>query len=113
MWEFRSTDGSLDQLPQLADELVRLRVDVILASASSAAMAAKRETTSVPIFDHLVQGIAFTGLYKAQLTNASFRNPDQTLAERCCMQAVADGQTCASALVFARSNSLSGNEQVM
>lgn len=47
--DFRFTDGSLDQLPQLAEELVRAKVDVILASASSAAMAAKRATTSVPI----------------------------------------------------------------
>ena len=40
VWEFRSTDGSLDQLPRLAEELVRLKVDVILARASSGAMAA-------------------------------------------------------------------------
>src|SRR5262245_38612057 len=33
VWEFRSTDGSLDQLPQLAEELVRLRVDLIVARA--------------------------------------------------------------------------------
>ncbi|HEV8532486.1 MAG TPA: ABC transporter substrate-binding protein [Methylomirabilota bacterium] len=45
--EFRY--GSLDQLPQLAEDLVRLKVDVILAGASSAAVAAKRVTTSVPI----------------------------------------------------------------
>src|SRR6266852_7459981 len=49
VWEFRSTDGSLDQLPQFAEELVRLKVDVILARASSGAMAAKRATTSIPI----------------------------------------------------------------
>ena len=48
-WEFRSTDGSLDQLPQLAEELVRLKVDLILARASSGAMAAKKATTSIPI----------------------------------------------------------------
>ena len=45
--EFRF--GSLDQLPQLAEELVRLKVDVIVASAGSAALAAKKATTSVPI----------------------------------------------------------------
>jgi putative tryptophan/tyrosine transport system substrate-binding protein len=45
--EFRI--GTLDQLPQFADELVRSRVDVILASASSAAIAAKKATTTVPI----------------------------------------------------------------
>jgi putative ABC transport system substrate-binding protein len=49
VWEFRSTDGSLDQLPQFAEELVRLKVDVIVAHASSGAMAAKRATTSIPI----------------------------------------------------------------
>jgi putative ABC transport system substrate-binding protein len=41
--------GTLDQLPQFADELVRLKVDVILASASSAGIAAKKATTTVPI----------------------------------------------------------------
>jgi putative ABC transport system substrate-binding protein len=49
VWEFRSTDGSLDPLPRLAEELVRLKVDVILARASSGAIAAKRATTSIPI----------------------------------------------------------------
>jgi ABC-type uncharacterized transport system substrate-binding protein len=48
-WEFRSTDGSLDQLPQFAEDLVRLKVDLILARASSGAMAAKKATTSIPI----------------------------------------------------------------
>jgi ABC-type uncharacterized transport system substrate-binding protein len=45
--EFRI--GSLDQLPQLAEELVRLKVDVIVASPGSAALAAKNTTTVVPI----------------------------------------------------------------
>jgi putative ABC transport system substrate-binding protein len=47
--EFRLTDGSLDQLPRLAEELVRLKVDVILASAAPSALAAMKATTSVPI----------------------------------------------------------------
>lgn len=45
--EFRI--GTLDQLPRLADELVRAKVDVIVASASSAGIAAKKATTTVPI----------------------------------------------------------------
>jgi putative ABC transport system substrate-binding protein len=49
VWEFRSTDGSLDRLPQLAEDLVRSKVDIILARASSGAMAAKRATTSIPV----------------------------------------------------------------
>jgi putative ABC transport system substrate-binding protein len=45
--EFRI--GPLDQLPQLAEDLVRSKVDVIVASASSAGIAAKKATTSIPI----------------------------------------------------------------
>lgn len=41
--------GSTEVLEQLADELVRMKVDVIVASASSAAVAAKRSTASLPI----------------------------------------------------------------
>src|SRR5262245_403828 len=47
--EVRATDGSVDQLPGLAEELIRLRVDVVVASAAPAAMAAKRTTVSVPV----------------------------------------------------------------
>ena len=46
---FRFTDGSLEPLPQLAEELVRLKVDVIVASAGPPALAAKKATASVPI----------------------------------------------------------------
>jgi len=47
--ELRATDGSVDQLPGLAEELMRSRVDVVLASAAPAAMAVKRTTVSVPV----------------------------------------------------------------
>jgi putative ABC transport system substrate-binding protein len=49
VWETRSTDGGLEQLPRFAEELVRLKVDLILARASSGAMAAKKATRSIPI----------------------------------------------------------------
>jgi len=60
--EFRCTDGSLDQLPQFAEELVRSKVDVIVASSSPAAVPAKKATASVPIvfvnvFDPLAIGL--------------------------------------------------------
>jgi len=45
--EFRI--GPLEQLPKLAEDLVRSKVDVIVASASSAGMAAKKATASIPI----------------------------------------------------------------
>ena len=47
--KFMLTDDSIDQLPQLVEELLRLKVDVILASAAQPALAAKKATTSVPI----------------------------------------------------------------
>jgi putative ABC transport system substrate-binding protein len=47
--EYRFTDGSIDQLARLAEELVRSKVDVIVTSAAPAALAAKKATTSVPI----------------------------------------------------------------
>jgi ABC-type uncharacterized transport system substrate-binding protein len=47
--ELRATDGSVDQLPRLAEELVHSRVDVVVASAAFAALAVKRTTVSVPV----------------------------------------------------------------
>ena len=62
VWELRFTDGSLDRLADLAGELVRLKVDVILARASSGALAAKRATTSIPIVFLAVYGPVEVGL---------------------------------------------------
>ena len=47
--EWRFADGNYERLPGLAAELVRLKVDVILAAAAPAASAAKQATTTLPI----------------------------------------------------------------
>jgi putative ABC transport system substrate-binding protein len=48
-FEFRSADGNADRLPELAAELVRLPVDVIVATFTPCALAAKQATTTIPI----------------------------------------------------------------
>jgi len=47
--EFRWADGEYDRLPALAAELVRRQVAVIFAGALPSAIAAKRETPTIPI----------------------------------------------------------------
>lgn len=47
--EHRSADGRFDRLPDLAAELVRLKVDVIVAVVTQASLAAKNATKTVPI----------------------------------------------------------------
>jgi putative ABC transport system substrate-binding protein len=47
--EFRSAEGRVDRLPDLAAELVRPKVNVIFASATGAALAAKNATPKIPI----------------------------------------------------------------
>ena len=47
--EQRSAEGRFDRLPALAAELVRLRVDVIVAVVTQASLAAKNATMTIPI----------------------------------------------------------------
>jgi putative tryptophan/tyrosine transport system substrate-binding protein len=46
---FRYAEGKLDRLPELAVELVRLKVDVIVSPGIQPSQAAKRATTTIPI----------------------------------------------------------------
>jgi putative ABC transport system substrate-binding protein len=47
--DYRLAEGRLERLPDLAAELVRLKVDVIVAVPTPAAAAAKRATDTIPI----------------------------------------------------------------
>src|SRR5262245_66370671 len=48
-FEFRSADGKPDRLRGLADELVGLKVDIIVASLTPAITAARQATAEIPI----------------------------------------------------------------
>jgi putative ABC transport system substrate-binding protein len=80
--ELRNAEGKSDQLAALAAELVRLRVDLILALNTPAAMAAKRATASIPIVivrvadpvrSRLVSSLAHPG---GNVTGLSFNNSE-------------------------------------
>ena len=49
IFEYRSADNKLDRLPPLAEELVRLKVDVILTRGTPEAVALKNATKTIPI----------------------------------------------------------------
>jgi putative tryptophan/tyrosine transport system substrate-binding protein len=53
--EFRTTEGKSESLPELAAELVRLKVDVIVADTAGEVTAAKNATATIPI---VMRGVA-------------------------------------------------------
>ena len=59
--EYRYADGKLDRLPELAAELVSLKVDLIVTSGP-ASQAAKNATKTIPIVFASVQDPVATGL---------------------------------------------------
>jgi putative tryptophan/tyrosine transport system substrate-binding protein len=80
--EARNAGGRNDRLPTLADELVRLPVDVILAVNTPAAQAAKNATATIPIVMTRVADPIKSGLVPslanpgANLTDLSFSAAD-------------------------------------
>ena len=61
-FEFRWAEGKLGRLAQLATELVGLKVDVITALSTPAALAAQKATTTIPIVFSAVGDPVGTGL---------------------------------------------------
>lgn len=47
--EYRFAEGQFDRLPQLAGDLLRMNVDLIVASPTPAALAARNATNAIPI----------------------------------------------------------------
>ena len=61
-YQFRSDMGQASQLPALAEELVRLQVDLIVVWFTPAALAARQATHQIPIVMALVGNPVETGL---------------------------------------------------
>jgi ABC-type uncharacterized transport system substrate-binding protein len=80
--ESRYNYGKLDRFPALAAELVALRVDVIVAPTTPAAVAAKRATRSIPIVFTSASDPVTTGLVASlarpggNVTGLSFLTPE-------------------------------------
>ena len=64
--EFRNAEGQLDRLPDLAADLVRLNVNVIVTATEPATRAAKEATAAIPI---LIVGINFDPVALKFVTN--------------------------------------------
>jgi ABC-type uncharacterized transport system substrate-binding protein len=60
--EYRFAEGKLERLPELASDLVRLKVDLIVVSGTPGALAAKNATTTIPIVMTTVGDPVRTGL---------------------------------------------------
>ncbi len=60
--EFRSQEGRAERLPQLAADLIRSKVDAILAAGDSPARAARDATKEIPIVFMLVDDAIEAGL---------------------------------------------------
>src|SRR5262249_12245906 len=76
--ECRWADGKYEQLPALLDDLIRLKVDVIVTHGTPGVLAAKKATTTIPIVcavvgDALASGVVRPG---GNVTGLTVFNPE-------------------------------------
>ena len=82
--EYRYADGRPERLAALADELVRLKVDIIVTETTPAALAAQRATSAIPIVMTIVADpvasrlVASLGRPGGNITGMSLQLPDLT-----------------------------------
>jgi putative ABC transport system substrate-binding protein len=60
--EYRSGEGRIERFPELAAEMVRLKVDVIVTRGTPAALAAKNATATIPIVMAAIGEAVGTGM---------------------------------------------------
>jgi putative ABC transport system substrate-binding protein len=80
--EYRWAQGRYERLPELAAELVRSKVDLIVTHATPGSLAAKRATTTIPIVMALIGDPVAVGIVTSvarpggNITGQSFFNPE-------------------------------------
>jgi putative tryptophan/tyrosine transport system substrate-binding protein len=85
--EYRFAEGQFHRLPDLAAELVELKVDVIVAVVTQASLAAKHVTKTIPIVMVAVSGPLGSGLV------ASLARPDANITGTSAMVAEVVGKS--------------------
>ena len=63
---YRYADGYAERLPALAEDLVRLKPNIILAAATGQAVAAKNATATIPIVTRALAETAHLGLVASE-----------------------------------------------
>jgi len=82
--EYRDAEGKPDRLPNLASDLVRLKVDCIVVVGGEATLAAKNATTLIPIIMVTASDPVGTGLVASlarpggNITGTSFFGPESS-----------------------------------
>ena len=85
--EERFGEGSFGHLHSLADELVRLRPDVVVVGASVAALAVKKSTSSIPIV-----GVDLTDPVSVGLAASETRSGTNVTGTLICVQGLTEKQ---------------------
>ena len=108
--EYRFAEGKFDRLPDLAVDLVRLNVDVIVTGVNPAIVAAKQATSTIPIVmtfgndpigSRLVASLANPG---GNLTGLSIDTGDEFLGKRLELMKETAGKLSRLAVLFNSAN---------
>ena len=75
--DYRSADGRDERFPALATELVRLKVDLIVARGTPAILAAKNATSTIPVISVgglIIESTPFTNRHERHIVDLTVRH---------------------------------------